>query len=95
MQRKKISNTIRQKVIEAHAQGLSRREIADEFAISISSVSRILKEKSAKNAPEGLIGNETKTERQKKIADLERRIAALEKTLLEAENKGTKGAVFS
>jgi transcriptional regulator with XRE-family HTH domain len=87
MPRKKISNAIKQKVIEAGARKLSRREIAEEFGISISSVNRILKEKSAENAPERLTANEAKTERQQRIEDLERRIAELEKRLLKAENR--------
>ena len=87
MARKMITDTTKQKVIEAGASGLSRKEIAGEFGISLSSVSRILKGKSAKNAAQGLTGNEAKTERQKKIADLERRIAELEKKILKAEGK--------
>jgi hypothetical protein len=87
MPRKKISSAVKQKVIEAGARQLSRRQIAEEFSISISSVNRILKEKSAENVPERLASYEAKMERQKRIEDLERRIAELEKKLLKAENK--------
>ena len=87
---KKISSIIRQKVIEAGVNELSPSEIAEKFGISISSVRRILKEKSAEDTHEIQIKNQPKTERQKKIEDLEKRIAELEKKILAADTKKRK-----
>ena len=83
---KKIDETMKQGVISDHKNGVSRKEIADKFGISLSSVSSIVKEKRLPPSKE-TIESKGKTERQKKIEDLERRIAQLEKKILEREGK--------
>ena len=90
---KKIDETIKQEVIEAHGHGVSRKEIAEKYGISLSSVSRIVKEEGQENSQEQGIQAEEKTERQKRIEDIERRIAILEKKILELESRkrGRKG----
>lgn len=87
MPRTRISDEIRQKVIEAGANGLSPRELAEKFGISISSVRRILKEKHTKSTSDGMSKNKAQTERQRKIKDIERRIAELEEKILVADRK--------
>ncbi|HBF43814.1 MAG TPA: hypothetical protein DDW42_09370 [Desulfobacteraceae bacterium] len=83
MLRKKIDRSIREKVVEAHASGLPMRKIAMEFGVSLSSVSRIVNEKGQRDK----ITNKEKTERQKKILQLERKVAELEKKIFEAASK--------
>ena len=79
MARKKIDEKIRQKVIEAQASGLPMRKIAKEFGVGLSSVHRIIKEK----GPEKVQKKMSKAERLKKIEAIERRIAELEKKILD------------
>lgn len=85
MARKKIDETIRQKVMEAHASGLPMRKIAEECGVSLSSVHRILKEKGPQIGQKKIIENQGKIERKKRIEGLERRIAELEKEILDLE----------
>jgi IS30 family transposase len=84
---KKIDDVTRQKVQEAHALGLSMRKIAKEFGIGSSSVDRIVKEKGLQKVQNDKTQKTVKTERQKKIEDLERRIAELEKKILALKAK--------
>ena len=86
MARKKIDETMKQGVINGYKDGVSRKKIAEKFGISLSSVSRIIKEKRLPPSKETIEPKE-KTERQKKIEELERRIAQLEKKILEREFK--------
>ncbi len=83
MARKKIDEKIRQRVIEAQASGLPMRKIAKEFGVGLSSVHRIIKEK----GPEKVQKKMSKAERLKKIEAIERRIAELEKKILDLESK--------
>ena len=85
MARKKIDETIRQKVIKAEASGLSMRKIAKEYGVSLSSVSRIVKEEDAPKAQQGIIAEKDRAERKKRIVELEKRIAELEKKIFEIE----------
>lgn len=87
MPRKKIDGKTRQEVILAYEKGITRKKIAERFGISLSSVGRIVKEKVPKNSSVKKIERDAKTVRQKKIEDLERRIAELEKAILEFEAK--------
>jgi len=87
MARKKIDEMTKQEVIKARANGISRKKIADKFGISLSSVSRIIKKEGPQYSQEKRIETKGKTERQKRIEDLERRIAKLEKKILELEAK--------
>ena len=79
---KKIDEITRQKIKEAHASGLSMRQIAREFGIGSSSVDRIVKEEGPQNAQNAETEKMGKTERQLKIEALERRIDELEKKIL-------------
>jgi len=81
MARKKINETIRQKVIKAHANGQSMRKIANEFSIGLASVHRIVKEKRLQKGQKGGAKKEVNIERQKRIQELEKRIAELEKKI--------------
>ena len=95
MARKKIDEKIRQDVIKAHENGVPKRRIAQEFGISLSSVGRIVKKKVPKHSHEKKTEPDTKTERQKRIEDLERRIVELEKKILKFEaHKKAKKAKF-
>lgn len=79
---KKIDEITRQKIKEAHASGLSMRQIAREFGIGSSSVDRIVKEEGPQNVHNAETEKMGKTERQLKIEALERRIDELEKKIL-------------
>jgi len=83
---KKIDETVKQGVISDHKNGVSRKKSAENFGISLSSVSRIIKENRLPPSKE-TIEPKGKTERQKKIEELERRIAQLEKKILERKAK--------
>jgi len=87
MPRKKIDEKTKQNVILAYENGISRKKIAERFGISLSSVGRIIKEKVPKQSLAKKDETDTKTARQKKIEDLERRIAELERAVLEFEAK--------
>jgi transposase-like protein len=79
---KRIDDTTRQKIKEAHARGLSMRAIAREFGIGSSSVDRIVKEEGPQNGQSDKTEKMGKTERQLKIEALEKRIDELEKKIL-------------
>ena len=79
---KRIDDITRQKIKEAHASGLSMRQIAREFGIGSSSVDRIVKEEGPQNVQNAETEKMGKTERQLKIEALERRIDELEKKVL-------------
>ena len=79
---KRIDDITRQKIKEAHARGLSMRQIAREFGIGSSSVDRIVKEEGPQNVQNAETEKMGKTERQLKIEALERRIDELEKKIL-------------
>jgi transposase-like protein len=79
---KRIDDTTRQKIKEAHARGLSMRAIAREFGIGSSSVDRIVKEEGPQNGQRDKTEKMGKTERQLKIEALEKRIDELEKKIL-------------
>jgi len=81
MARKKIDESVKQKVVEARARGLSLKKIADQYGISTTSVSRIIKDKRPLETPK------KKTDRQRRIEALEIRIAELEKKILDLEAK--------
>ena len=92
MPRKKIDEKIKQDVIKDYENGTPRKEIAERFGISLSSVGRIVKKKIPKHSHETETETGTKTERQKKIEDLEIKIIELELKILEreAEKKAKK-----
>lgn len=91
MPRKKIDEKIKHDVIKAYENGAPRKKIAERFGISLSSVGRIIKKKVPKHSHENKAKTDTKTERQKRIEDLERRIIELEKKIIAFEtNKRAK-----
>jgi len=84
---KKIDEKIKQNVIKAYENGVPKKKIAEQFGISLSSVGRMVKKKVPKYGHEKKDKPNVKTERQKKIEGLERRIAELEKKIIEFEAK--------
>ncbi|MFC1822266.1 helix-turn-helix domain-containing protein [Thermodesulfobacteriota bacterium] len=92
---KKIDERTKRNVIEAYENGISRKKIAEQFSISLSSVGRIVKEKVPKSVHEKKTELDLNVERQKRIEELERRIAELENKILEFEaKKKAKKAIF-
>jgi len=87
MARKRINESIRKKVLAAHASGLPMRKIAKEQGVSLSSVSRIVKEQGPRVAKKAKATRMSDAERKKKIAELEKKIAELEKKILDIEAK--------
>lgn len=87
MARKKIDETIKQRVIEAYSSGQPMRKIAKEFGVGLSSVHRIVKEEGTQEVPKEITEKKAKTERQKRIESLERKIAELESKILDLEAK--------
>ena len=87
MAKKKIDESIRQKVITAHEDGMPMRKIAKEYKVSLSSVHRIVKEKGPQRVQKQMIKKMSKAERKKRIQQLERKIAELEKKILDIEAK--------
>jgi transposase len=82
---KRIDDGTRRKVRESYANGVPKKRIAEEFSISVSSVTRIIGEKvrgeSQKTVEEGTRAGEIKA----RIADIERRITELEDKILRLE----------
>jgi DNA-binding transcriptional MerR regulator len=85
MARKKIDETIRQKVLKAQASGLPMRKIAKEYGVSLSSVSRIVKEEGVPKAQQETKAEKDRAAKKKRIQELEKRIAELEKKIFEIE----------
>jgi predicted transcriptional regulator len=87
MARKKIDEAIRQKVTKAHASGLPMRKIAKEYGVSLSSVSRIVKEEGAPSPAQESRLDKEREERKKRIEQIEKRIAELEQKIGELESQ--------
>lgn len=87
MPRKKIDEAIRRKVLEAHASGLPMRTIAKEHGVSLSSVSRIVKEEGLPKAQQEAAADREKMERKKRIEELENKIAELERKIRTLETR--------
>ena len=85
MAKKQIDETIRKKVMEAHASGVPMRKVAKECGVSVSSVHRIVKEKGPQEVQKKITKRMTKAERLKRIEELERKIAELEKKILDLD----------
>ena len=85
MAKKQIDETIRKKVMEAHASGVPMRKVAKECGVSVSSVHRLVKEKGPQKVQEKITKRMTKAERLKRIEELERKIAELEKKILDLD----------
>lgn len=80
---KKIDEATRQKVKEAYARGLSMRKIAKECGIGSSSVDRIVKENGPQKGQKEETEKKEKTQKQRRIEELERRVEKLEKKILD------------
>jgi hypothetical protein len=87
MARKRIDESIREKVLAAHAGGLPMRKIATEQRVSLSSVSRIVKDQGGQAVKKARATKISDAERKKKIAELEKKIAELEKKIFDIEAK--------
>ena len=74
MARKRIDESIREKVLAAHAGGLPMRKIATEQGVSLSSVSRIVKDQGGQVVKKARATKISDAERKKKIAELEKKI---------------------
>jgi transposase len=89
---KRIDSETRQKVLEASTAGLSMRKTAERFGISATSVGRIIRESSTRQSTEIDVRRRTRNAIfQKKVSDIERRLAELEKKILEHEARKRKG----
>lgn len=84
---KRIDDEIRKMVTRDFKKGFSRAKIAEKYSISRSSVGRIVKEKAGRQVGPKPGQDNRRTERQKKIEDLERRVIALEKRILEMDRR--------
>jgi predicted transcriptional regulator len=78
---KKIDDITKIGVIDAHKEGLSRKEIAEKFSISPTSVSRIIKSHTAQKDQKSETVNGKKSDRQKRIEAVEKKILQLEKKI--------------
>jgi DNA-binding transcriptional MerR regulator len=87
MPRKRIDESIREKVLAAYAGGLPMRKIAKEEGVSLSSVSRIVKDQGRQVVKKVKATKIRNHERKKKIAELEKKIAELEKKIFDIEAK--------
>ena len=88
--RKKIDDAVKRKVLEAHERGLTRKKISEECGISVSSVGRIIKERTPQPKKEKAPETGLAPEKQRKLEEIERRIMELEEKILylEAKKKG-------
>lgn len=87
MSRKKIDDSIKQKVIKDYDNSLSMAKIAEKYGISRSSVGRIFKNNIQKRDIQKEEPDRHRRERQKKVEELEKRILDLEKKILEMEKR--------
>ena len=87
MVRKKIDEKIRESIIKAHASGQPMRKIAKEFGVGLSTVHRIVKEKGPRKVQKRITKGMSKTERLKRIKEIEKRIAELERKILDLETR--------
>ncbi|MCF8061108.1 MAG: helix-turn-helix domain-containing protein [Deltaproteobacteria bacterium] len=95
MARKRISDATRRKVVEDCEAGLSKKKVAEKHGISVTSVTRIVKEQGGGSpAPEPARKEPDTPDVQKKLSDVERRIRDLEEKILYLEarkqGKGTR-----
>ena len=84
MKGKKIDDKIIQSVIKAHKKGMTRKAIANQFGIGLTSVGRIVRGQASTDSQAGEKPR-ANAERIQRIEALEKRILALEKKILEFE----------
>ncbi|MFC1867300.1 hypothetical protein ACFL0H_04110 [Thermodesulfobacteriota bacterium] len=90
---KRIDTGTKEKVMAARQGGAARKEIAKRFGISVSSVSRLVKEKKLEYRNDEYKKREQFIERLKRIENIERRIVEIEAkiTALKREHEGQRG----
>jgi transposase len=91
MARKRISDETRRNVAEDVKAGLSKKKAAEKHGISVTSVTRIVKEQGVGSTPPQPSRKETRPpEMQQKLTEIERRIRDLEEKILylEARKQG-------
>ncbi len=81
MARQRIDEKTRKKIIDSHAKGIPMRKIAKQFKVSLSSVSRVVKEEKLKKGE--VSGAREKFDKKKRVEILEKRISELEKKINE------------
>ena len=95
MARKRISDETRRKVAEDCKAGLSKKKVAEKHGISVTSVTRIVKEQGGEGPPPKPAVKASKPpEVKQKLSEIERRIRDLEEKILYLEarkqGKGTR-----
>jgi hypothetical protein len=87
---KKIDEKTRMKVRESFRKGIPKGKIAETFSISVTSVNRIIREKTAAERQEAEPKQKKDDLFKRKIADIERRIEELEEKILQMSRKKKK-----
>jgi len=87
---KRIDEKTRQEVRNFYKNGIPKKRIAERFSISVTSVNRIIREKSPGETGEAEPRKTRDEEVRRKIADIERRIAELEEKILRLETRKKK-----
>ena len=84
---KRIDAETKEKVIKAHLDGATRKEISEKYGVSVRSITRIVANKPSP-VKQGSSGTKKpENERQKRIEGLERRLELLEKRILDLDAK--------
>ena len=86
----KIDEKTRMKVRESFRKGIPKGKIAETFSISVTSVNRIIREKTAAERQEAEPKQKKDDLFKRKIADIERRIEELEEKILQMSRKKKK-----
>lgn len=81
MARKKIDDSLKKEIVDAHKEGLTQKKIAEKFGISTTSVSRIIKSHASGSRKQKRKKSKSKSERLQRIEAVEKRILQLEKRL--------------
>jgi len=87
---KRIDEKTRREVRESYTNGVPKKRIAEKFSISVTSVSRIIREKSPGEPMEAGPQKTRDPELKRKIAAIERRIVELEEEILRLETRKKK-----
>ena len=81
MARKKIDDSLKKEIVNAHKEGLTQKKIAEKFGISSTSVSRIIKSRASGIKMQKGKKSKNKSERLQRIEAVEKRILQLEKRI--------------
>ncbi|MEJ2023713.1 MAG: hypothetical protein P8Y00_01595 [Deltaproteobacteria bacterium] len=90
MARRRIDEKTRMKVRESFRKGIPKGKIAERFSISVTSVNRIIREKTDAGRPKAETEQKKDDLFKRKIADIERRIEELEEKILQMSRKKKK-----